>query len=101
MRQGVPRIVIDRTNLLRRQRAEFGALARAAGYRVRILYLDVPAETCRERKRKRKDHPTLASDRVHEAMTQYTLNRNIPEPDGCDELVILTSDNHAASRNAD
>jgi predicted kinase len=101
LRQGVPRIVIDRTNPMRRQRAEFGALARAAGYRLKIVYFDVPAETCRERIRKRRDHPKLASDRMHEAMARYTSDLNIPGPDECDELVILTSDIQVARRNAD
>ena len=89
LRQGVPRIVIDRTNPMRRQRAEFGALARAAGYRLKIVYLDVPTETCRERIRDRKDHPTLAPDRMHEAMARYISSLNIPVPEECDELVIL------------
>ncbi len=90
LRRGVPHIVIDRTNPMRRQREQFTALARAAGYRVKIVYFDVPVETCRARILSRKGHPTLAADRMHAAMARYTSNLNIPTPEECDELIIYT-----------
>lgn len=86
--KGVPLIVIDRTNPARYQRDEIGALARAAGYHVKIVYFDIPAETCRERILQRKEHPTLAEDRMNEAMALYMSRLNIPTPDECDELII-------------
>ena len=91
LRIGVPRIVIDRTNPVRSQRQEFAALARAAGYRVKIIYFDTPVEICQERIRQRKGHPTLVQDRMHEAMTQYALKLDIPKPEECYELITIGS----------
>ena len=89
LRQGIPRIVIDRTNPMRHQREDFTAMARTAGYRLKIVYFDVPAENCRERIRNRTGHPTLSTGRMNEAMARYTSNLNIPTPEECDELIIL------------
>ncbi len=90
LRVGTPRIVIDRTNPMRKQRQQFAALARAAGYRLRIIYLATPVEICRERIRNRKGHPTLASDKMYEAMALYTSRLNIPVPEECDELIVIS-----------
>jgi predicted kinase len=91
LREGKPRIVIDRTNPMRLQREEFAALARAAGYRLKIVYLAVPAEICQERIRNRKGHPTLAQDQIHVAMARYTSMLNIPVQEECDELIVIGS----------
>jgi predicted kinase len=90
LREGVPRIVIDRTNPMRHQRQQFAELARAAEYRLKIIYLATPVEICRERIRNRKGHPTLASDKMQEAMALYTSRLNIPVPEECDELVVIS-----------
>ncbi len=89
--QGVPRIVIDRTNPMRWQRAEFAALAGKAGYHLKIVYFDVPAEVCRERIRSRTRHPTLEVDQMNAAMSMYASNLDIPTADECDELIIIRS----------
>ena len=89
MDEGQPRIVIDRTNPMRNQRKEFAALARAAGYRLKIVYFDTAEDVCRERIRNRKGHPTLAVDRMDMAIYRYDSSLNIPTAEECDELVVL------------
>jgi predicted kinase len=86
---GVPRIVIDRTNPMREQRKRFAEMARAAGYYLKIVYFDVPAEICRERIRNRKGHPTLAEDRMEEAIAEYKSRLNEPKAEECDELLVV------------
>jgi predicted kinase len=91
LREGAPRIVIDRTNPMRDQRRELAELARAAGYRVKIVYFDIPLKTCLERIPRRKTHPTLGTDRMHEAIAQYVSRLNIPTAEECDELITISS----------
>jgi predicted kinase len=91
LHEGAPRIVIDRTNPMRSQRREFAALARAAGYRVKIVYFDIPMAICRERIRQRKTHPTLGQDRMNEAIAQYVSRLDIPTAEECDELIMVGS----------
>jgi len=45
--EGIPGIVIDRTNPRREQRKTFAEMARAAGYYLRIVYFDIPEGICR------------------------------------------------------
>ena len=58
-------ILLDRTNIDRRQRADWLLIAaevrRSTGRRIvtSLLFLDVPVSVCRERLRLRTDHPTL------------------------------------------
>ena len=73
--EGAPKIVIDRTNPMRRQRKKFAEMARAAGYFLKIIYFDVPEEICRERIRNRKDHPTLSEDKMEQA--HYPLSYHV------------------------
>ena len=85
---GVPRIVIDRTNPMRRQREELGALARDAGYHLKIVYFDIPVEICRERILNRRGHPTLQVNQMHAAIARYISNLDVPTEAECDELII-------------
>ena len=87
--EGAPRIVIDRTNPMPEQRKAFAEMAKAAGYYVKTVYFDVPVEICQERIRNRKGHPTLAADRMKEAIATYQSRLNEPKPDECDELVVI------------
>ncbi len=86
---GAPLIVIDRTNPMRRQRARFTAVARRHGYRVRIVHFDVPEETCRQRIAARTGHPTLAAERMAEAIARYKSVLDVPAAEECDELAVL------------
>lgn len=89
LREGAPRIVVDRTNPLRWQREIFVRLARQYGYRTRIVYFDVPADLCRERITQRTGHPTLTPERMQEAMNRYLSCLEAPCPEECDELVVV------------
>ncbi len=86
---GVERIVVDRINHLRRQRQSFADMARPRGYRVRIVYFDVPRSVCEERILQRKGHPTLGADKMAEAIGHYEDVLEKPTADECDELVVL------------
>jgi len=87
--QGTERIVIDRTNPTRNRRKQFIDAARAAGYRVRIIYFDVPRSVCEQRILARGAHPTLQADRMHQAIAGYESRFEMPTRDECDELVVI------------
>lgn len=48
-------VVVHNTNLLREHRRQLIEMARRAGYRVEIVYFEVPVEVCRQRNRDRKN----------------------------------------------
>lgn len=53
-------VVVDRTNIDRRQRKLWVGLAREAGVEdIRCIFVDVPVEICIERVSARKGHPTI------------------------------------------
>ena len=87
--QGVERIVIDRTNPTRTRRRQFAEAARAAAYRVKIIYFDVPRRVCQERILAREDHPTLEADEMYQAIADYESRFEMPAADECDELVVI------------
>ena len=89
LEQGVERIVVDRTNPMRSQREAFIRLARARGCHVTIIHLDLPRDVCRDRILRRTDHPTLDCRRVDQAIGRYVDSLDPPEPDECDELVVV------------
>ena len=60
-----------------------------AGYRVRIIYFDTPVETCRERICNRKGHPTLARDKMEQAIATYKSRLDAPKAEECDELIVI------------
>ncbi len=64
-------------------------MARAAGYYLKIVYFDIPAEICRERIRRRTGHPTLAAGQMEQAIATYKSKLNAPKADECDELVVV------------
>ena len=85
----VEKIVIDRTNPLRRQRQQFTELARTYGYTVKIIYFDLHRTTCLQRLEQRKGHPTLSPDKTHQAIDHFQELLEIPSQEECDELLIL------------
>jgi predicted kinase len=87
--EGVPKIVIDRTNPMVEQRRMFAEMARAAGYYLKIVYFDIPEEICRDRIRNRKEHPTLVEGQMEPAITAYESRLNMPQAGECDELIVL------------
>lgn len=87
--EGVPTIVIDRTNPMRTQRKEFAEMAKAAGYYLRIVYFDVSEEICRNRILCRKNHPTLAEEKMEQAISTYKSRLDVPQAAECDELIVI------------
>jgi predicted kinase len=85
---GIERIAIDRTNPLRAQRHEFARRARAAGLRARIVRFDVPKDVCRDRIRRRTDHPTLGPDQMEEAIRACERRVETPTAEECDERAV-------------
>ncbi len=86
---GTEQIVVDRTNPMADQRGRFVAAARQRGYRVRIIYFDLPRTVCEQRIRQRSDHPTLDVRRMHQAINRYLTMLNVPQRAECDELLIV------------
>ena len=86
---GVERIVIDRTNPMQAQRTQFVELARMCGYRVRIVYFDLPRSLCEQRIAHRTGHPTLDSQRMAEAINRFESCLNRPTQEECDELIVM------------
>ena len=83
------RIVVDRTNPLRNQREGFVDLARARGYRVKIIYFHVPRGICEQRIQQRRDHPTLGPEKMEQALNRFASALEEPTEKECDELVIV------------
>jgi len=92
LESGVEKIVIDRTNPLRWQRKRFADLAKSHGYRVKIIYFDVPRSLCERRILERKDHPTLKPEKMADAIDHFESVFEMPQADECDELVIIKQD---------
>ena len=89
--EGVDKIVIDRINPYRLQRQRFVELARARGYRTKIIYFDLPRELCERRIVARREHPTLGAGKMHEAINHFISCLDLPSEEECDELVVIRS----------
>ena len=62
LEQGIPRIIVDRMNFNRQQRARYIQPARDAGYIVTIIELDTEVAKCHDRVVRRTSHPTIPSN---------------------------------------
>lgn len=80
MRRNVS-IVIHNTSITRAHRRPLIDAARAAGYRVQIVYFDLPIAVCRQQNRNR---PTPVPDSVIEA---FAVQLEVPEPDEADRII--------------
>jgi predicted kinase len=89
LEEGTERIVIDRTNPMAAQRAQFTAAARQRGYRVKIVHLDTSRADCEQRIRGRSSHPTLTAGRMGQAIHRYLATLTVPQEDECDELLVV------------
>ncbi|MCJ7544095.1 MAG: ATP-binding protein [Phycisphaerae bacterium] len=86
---GTEQVVVDRTNPMAAQRAQFVAAARQRGYRVRIIHFDLPRALCEQRIRQRSGHPTLDAGRMAQAINRYLATLDAPQREECDELLVL------------
>lgn len=74
-------VVVHNTNLLRQHRRELVKMARKAGYRVEIIYFEIPLEVCRQRNRDR-ENPV-----PDEVIDDYAASLEIPEHGEADCVV--------------
>lgn len=87
LKDGVPRIIVDRMNFDRKQRERFIEPAKKAGYCITIFEIDYNPSECLRRVVERKDHPTIKNDNPELAkkiILQYMENYEAPEPDEYD-----------------
>ena len=87
------RLVVDNTNVSRKSRAHYLALARSMERSVGLIFLDLPLTTCLERNRGRTAHvpePVIA---------EFYQNREMPSADeGFDRVHVVGPDLLAALR---
>lgn len=74
-------VVVHNTNLLREHRRQLIEMARRAGYRVEIVYFEIPVEVCRQRNRER-NNPV-----PDEVIDDYAARLEEPVPDEADCVV--------------
>lgn len=92
VKDGVPRIIIDRMNFDRNQRARFIEPARKAGYCVTIFEFKVNRSVCHERVARRCHHPTVPNDDpllIESILDMYQVQYEAPQPDEYDNLNII------------
>lgn len=81
-------IVIDRMNFNKEQRARYLVPAKEKGYRTRVVLFNTCFDTCLERLKTRKDHPTLKSteseDTLKGALGFYFSNFEKPMAEEAD-----------------
>ena len=84
-----PRIVIDRINASKFQRARYLNPARERGYHTRIIWLNVDREKCLRRCKEREHHPTLRPTDAEKAIANFFRGLQLPSRMEADELQII------------
>lgn len=74
-------VVVHNTNLLRDHRRQLIEMARRAGYRIEIVYFEIPVEVCRQRNRDRKNPVP------DEVIDDYAARLEEPGSDEADRIV--------------
>jgi predicted kinase len=74
-------VVVHNTHILGEHRRPIIEMARSAGYRVHIVYFDIPVEVCRQQNRQRA-HPV--PDAV---IDDFARRMEIPAPDEADHVI--------------
>lgn len=84
-------IIIDRMNFNVEQRAKYVVAAKKLGYKISALVLHENEQTCRERCRNRKDHPTIKSEEdASRAINMFFKRYERPtEAEGIDKINFL------------
>jgi len=93
IREGVPRIIIDRMNFNKEQRGRFIKQARDAGYCVTIFEFKTNRELCAQRVVNRTDHPTVRGgdiDLAIDIIKNYERFYEEPTPDEYDNYNEIT-----------
>ncbi len=85
-------IVVDRINHTREQRERYLKPAKEQGYETHIIVMQVPYNTCYDRIRDRKDHPTLQVENAHDALSMYFFQYQAPKKGEADSLIFEGKD---------
>jgi RNA ligase len=89
LERGDPLVVLDRCNHTRMVRGEYIAMARKAGYFVKIVHFNIDRVVCVKRIAARKSHPTLKPENTEQALNWYFREFQMPSKRECDELVVI------------
>lgn len=80
-------IIVDRMNFSKEQRQRYIEPAKKAGYRTKIIVLHENFETCLERMKNRKDHPTIKDEKTARKVLNFFFSKyERPAPDEADEI---------------
>lgn len=85
----IPRIIIDRMNFNKEQRARYVNPARELGYVITIFEMDYDLKTCFDRAINRKDHPTIKPGNhtlINIILNMYKDKYEAPSEDEYDNL---------------
>ena len=96
VKDGVPRIIVDRMNFNRDQRERFIKPAREAGYCVTIFEMDHCPVVCAARCIQREDHPTIGKNQpelVKKIIMKYYENYEHPEKGEFDNYNLVEVSN--------
>lgn len=92
LKEGVPRIIIDRQNFNKEQRERFIKPAREAGYCVTIFEMDFCPAECIVRVVQRQDHPTIppgSNDLAKKIVLDYMEKYEHPEEEEFDNYNLV------------
>lgn len=80
-------IIIDRMNFSKEQRNRYLEPVKKAGYKTKIIVLHENYDTCLERMKLRKDHPTIKDDKTAVKVLNFFFSKyERPTPDEADEI---------------
>lgn len=80
-------ILIDRMNFSKEQRNRYIELAKKAGYKTKIIVLHESSDTCLNRMKSRKDHPTIKDDKTASKVLNFFFSKyERPSPDEANEI---------------
>lgn len=80
-------IIIDRMNFSKEQRNRYLEPAKKAGYKTKIVVLHESFDTCFERMKLRKDHPTIKDEVTASKVLNFFFSKyERPTPDEADEI---------------
>jgi len=89
-------VVIDRTNINKKQRKYFIEIANKLDVNVYCVYLDIPKESCIKNILHRPNHETLPSgagrDKINKVVSKFEKDMQFPElEEGFEEVILLNS----------
>lgn len=80
-------IIIDRMGFSKEQRNRYLEPAKLAGYKTKIIVLHKSFDTCFERMKLRKDHPTIKDEKTASKVLNFFFSKyERPTPDEADEI---------------